>query len=444
MASRGAARLSGVVGVGLLVLAFVPAVAASTPTPTFTRDVAPIFQRKCEVCHRPNSMAPMSLITYEDVRPWARSIRARVSTRQMPPWHIARNVGIQRFKNDRSLSDAEIDTIVRWVDAGAVQGDPKDMPEALQWPNDQTWNLANLFGQTEPDLVITAPSYAMPARSQDQWWKAVVDSGLTEKRWVRAIEMRPSTIKGRRIIHHATAQLLQDEPQDTNAPPGVGGYFMEWAVGKQGELMRPDSGRLMLPGALILFDVHYHAAGEDITDAIQLGVYFYPKGEEPKHQQVLTWFDAFQRGTETLDIRPNQITVSQGFHVLPKAARIEAFQPHMHLRGKAMTMEAILPDGTRQILSHVDDYNFNWHVNYMYADDVAPLVPKGTVIRITAWHDNTAAHRSNPDPNQWVTWGERTVDEMAHAWVSLTYLTDVELQIELDARKNVTGHRTTP
>jgi hypothetical protein len=432
----------GIIGLGVSAFLCAPAVAQSKAVPTFSKEVSRIFQEKCETCHRPGSIAPMSLITYDEVRPWARSIRSRVALRKMPPWHIDKNMGIQTFKNDRSLTEAEIDTVVRWADGGAPQGDPKDIPKAIQWSDKPEWNFAKQFGQTEPDLVVTGPAYAMPAKTQDHWWSSVVPTGLTENRWVRAIEMRPSTVKGRRITHHATARLIQDEAADQaqgqgaqGALPGVGGYFMEWAVGKQGEMMRPNSGRLMMAGAKIFFDVHYSSVEEPITDAIQLGVYFYPKGQEPKHRQVLTWFDAFQRGKETLDIRPNQMNVHQGFTVLKSAARIESFQPHMHWRGKAMTMEAILPDGTRQVLSHVNDYNFNWHVNYMYTDDSAPLLPKGTIIHITAWHDNTPAHRSNPDPNQWVTWGDRTVDEMAHAWTGVTYLTDQEYEQELAARK---------
>src|SRR5438093_7430058 len=144
------------------------AAAADAPkTPTFTKDIAPIFQEKCEACHRPDSIAPMSLKDYAETRPWARSIKARVSDRQMPPWQIDRNVGIQKFKNDRSLTDEQIATIVRWVDAGAPQGDPKDMPAPKMWPDDQGWNFAPIFGQKEPDLIIKSYDFTMPASSQD-------------------------------------------------------------------------------------------------------------------------------------------------------------------------------------------------------------------------------------------------------------------------------------
>jgi hypothetical protein len=410
----------------------------SPATPTFTKDIAPIFQEKCEACHRPDSIAPMSLVTYEETRPWARSIKTRVASRQMPPWHIDRTVGIQKFANDRSLNDEELDAIVRWVDGGAPKGDPAHMPAPRQWPTGQYWNYADQFG--EPDLVVTSPPFSMPARGQDAWYRPVVETGLTEPRWVRAIEIRPSTVKGRRITHHALAYLQQNEagaaPDDANVGPGL---FMEWAVGKQGEQMRPDSGKLMLPGAKIQFDLHYSTAGEQITDSVELGIYFYPKGQEPKYRQVLALFSSVQGGNRALDIAPNSVTVTQNFHVMRQNGRVENFQPHLHLRGTAMMMEAILPTGQTQVLSHVDKFNFNWHNNYVYADDVAPILPKGTILRITSWYDNTSANPNNPDPNQWVGWGDRTVDEMGHAWVNITYMSDEDFQAELAKRRAAAG-----
>jgi hypothetical protein len=434
-------------GVGLLVLApflalFPTGAAAAEPSaepPTFTKHVAPIFQAKCESCHRVNSIAPMSLVTFEETRPWAQSIRARVASRQMPPWHIDKTVGIQHFENDRSLSDDQIATIVRWIDAGAPKGDPKDMPAARTWPDGNGWVYKEQFG--EPDLVVKSPARTTPARGQDAWYKPVVATNLTEPRWVRAIEIRPSTIKGRRVTHHAVARLQQEDGFDfrrtTSNDVGDGpGLFMEWAVGKQGEVMRPNTGKLMLPGSHIVWDIHYSAMGEEITDSVELAIYFYPKGQEPKYRQALGQFYAIpDKLRQNLDIPPNTVAVHQGFHVMARAGRIENFQPHMHLRGKAMSMEAILPNGSTMMLSHAG-FEFNWHLNYIYADDAAPILPKGTVLRFTAWHDNTAANKANPDPNQWVGWGDRTVDEMAHAWVNITYMSDEDYASEIAKRKS--------
>lgn len=406
---------------------------------TFTKDVAPIFQEKCQACHRMDSIAPMSLVTYEEARPWAKAIRERVLTRQMPPWHIDKTVGIQQFKNDRSLTDAQIATIVRWVDAGSPKGDLKDMPPAKQWPDESKWNFADQFGP--PDLVIKSPDWSVPASGLDAWYKPVVPTGLTEPRWVRAIEIRPATVKSRKVTHHALARLQQEEAGAAaataagDAAGNLGGLFMEWAVGKQGEIMRPNSGKLMLPGSKIVFEMHYHSVGEPITDHVELGIYFYPKGQEPKYRQTLAALQSVAGGSRNIDIPPESAFVSQNFIPMRQAGRVESFQPHMHLRGKAMSMEAILPTGQTMMLSHVSNFNFNWHLNYLYADDAAPLLPKGTILKITSWYDNTAANRNNPDPQQWVGFGDRTVDEMGHAWVNITYMSDDDFQAETAKRK---------
>jgi hypothetical protein len=421
-----------------LLLPGAAAAADAAKAPTFTKDIAPIFQEKCESCHRPDSMAPMSLMTYAEARPWARSIKTRVGDRQMPPWQIDRTVGIQKFKNDRSLTDDQVDTIVRWVDAGSPQGDPKDMPPAKHWTDGQGWNFAAQFGQKEPDLIIKSYDFTMPAVSQDVWDKRVTPSGITEPRWVRAIEIRPETLKGRKVTHHAIAYLEQAEP-GVATPLGLPTPFMEWAVGKQGEMMRPDVGKLLLPGSKFHWDIHYSEAGEEITSKVEMGIYFYPKGQEPKYRDSLSLVPA---ALGLLDIRPNTVAVEEGFTTLREAARIESFQAHMHLRGKAMMLEAILPNGQKQVISLVSDFNFNWMTTYVYADDVAPLLPKGTILKVTAWHDNTTAKKSNPDPNQWVGWGDRTVDEMAHAWINIVYMKDEDFKIEQDKRRAMTTQTT--
>jgi len=405
--------------------------AAAANAPTFTKDVAPIFQEKCEACHRPDSIAPMSLVNYAEARPWAKAIRARVADHTMPPWSIDKTVGVQSFKNDRSLDEKQIAIITKWVDAGAPQGNPKDMPVAKAWPEDQGWNFAPLFGQKEPDLIVKSYDFTMPAVSQDAWDKRVTPSGITEPRWVRAVEIRPTTVKGRKITHHAIAYLEQTDPGATGGF-GLPAPFMEWAVGKQGELMRPDTGKLLLPGSKFRWDIHYSQAGEEISSQVEMGIYFYPKGQEPKYRNTLSLVPA---ALGTMDIRPNTLSLVEGFTVLRDNARIESFQPHMHLRGKAMMVEAILPTGQRQVLSLVSDFNFNWMTTYVYGDDAAPLLPKGTILKVTAWHDNTAAKKSNPDPNQWVGWGDRTVDEMAHAWINIVYIKDEDFKAEQAKRR---------
>jgi hypothetical protein len=421
----------------LLLLPGISAAADTGAAPvTFAKDIAPIFQEKCQECHRHGTAAPMSLVSYEEARPWAKSIRQRVITRNMPPWHLDKTVGIQEFQNDRSLSDAQIATIVRWVDSGSPMGNPKDMPPAKEFPEDKGWQLAKIYGQ--PDLVLKSETYTMPAHGQDVWFKPLTEVPLTEARWVRAVEMRPGSLPGRKIMHHVLARLIQSEgggPTNPGAAPAAdagggglanAGLLMEWAIGKNYDTYRPNCGKLLLPGSHIWWELHLHAVGEEIRDHAELAVYLYPKGEVPKYRTYLTLYGATANFGSALDISPNSIAESQAYHLLRQPARLENFQPHMHLRGKAMSIEAILPDGTTQMLSYVDHFNFNWMNNYIYADESAPVLPKGTMIHVTAWHDNTRANPNNPDPDQWVGFGDRTVDEMAHAWVNVTYISEAD------------------
>jgi hypothetical protein len=350
-------------------------------------------------------------------------------------------VGIQGFKNDRGLTDQQIETIVSWVDQGAVYGDAADEPAPMEFPDPNRWQLADRFG--EPDLIIRSEPYTLAAVTQDKWFRPTVPTGITEPRWVRAIEMKPAYPDGRRIVHHALAFLLQREEGGMaglastaaaiSGGPGLGVLFMEWAVGKVGEVFPPDAGKLMLPGSQISWEIHMHAIGEEVRDnVVELGVYFYPEGYVPENRTVLNLFQAVG---EELDIPPGQVTVTQNFHVMQAPGRLENFQPHMHMRGKAMSMEAIYPDGRKELLSSVDNFQWNWHVNYVYEEDVAPLLPKGTTLVFTAWHDNTESNPNNPDSRQWVGYGDRTVDEMAHAWVDVTYLEQEEFDRQVEARE---------
>jgi hypothetical protein len=435
------------------------AAAQSPQTVTFTRDVAPILQAKCQSCHEPGSIGPMALTTYEEVRPWAKSIRTRIASRQMPPWHIDRSVGVQKFKNDMSLTDAQIATIVAWIDQGAVRGNPADMPPPRPAATSLYWQ-AERDGYGPPDIIVKSGERTMPALHQDEWWRPVVDiPGLNEPRWVRMVEIRPSNIQGRKVLHHSIAyQVLNPENVDAvNTGVGRGGpggaaanvsvddrvnrrpQLMEWAIGKGYDRYMDGTGKLIMPGERIAWDQHMHAAGEDITTGSELGLWLYPKGQEPKKRSYLVGFTGLKNGPGALDIPPNQVSHTEGFTVLRENTIITNFQPHFHLRGKAMLVEAILPTGNTQVISYVQDFNFNWMTNYIYADDAAPAFPKGTIIHVTAWYDNTANNQSNPDPDQWVGYGDRTVDEMAHAWMNVVYLTDQEYETWLAEHKPRAG-----
>jgi hypothetical protein len=290
----------------------------------------------------------------------------------------------------------------------------------------------------------------MPAQHQDVWFRPMSDIPITEPRWVKMVEIRPTNLKGRRMIHHSIAYLvLNDDPDavSTGTASGRRGsdptgdlvnrrpQLMEWAIGKGYDLYRPGTGKLIKPGEKISWDQHIHAVGEDITAGSEIGLWFYKKGEEPKKRSYLIGFTGLRNGPQGLDIPPNSFAQTEGFTVLKENTLIENFQPHFHLRGKSMQVEAILPDGSSQIVSYVGNFNFNWMTNYIYADDAAPVFPKGTVIHVTAWYDNTRNNKNNPDPEQWVGYGDRTVDEMAHAWMNVVYLTDDEYKALLAERK---------
>jgi hypothetical protein len=415
----------------------VPGLAADEEI-TYAKHIAPIFQAKCQECHQPDSIAPVSFMTYQDVLKEARSIKQKVEDRVMPPWHIDPSVGIQAFKNNRGLTDDEIDMIVSWIDAVAPFGDRADLPPPREFPDPASWQLGMQYG--EPDLVVKSEPFTLAAKTQDKWFRPLVDTGLTEPRWVKAIEVKPSYPMGRKIVHHTLSFLEQEEDGITGlASTAEGaqrssGLFMEWAVGKVGEIFPPDAGKLMLPGAQIRWEVHYHAMGQEVQDdQVELGIWFYPRDHVRQNRTVLKYFDVSNGGE--LDIRPGEISVTQQYHVLPAPARLENFQPHMHMRGKAMRMEAVYPDGRTELLNQVNNFQWNWHVNYVYEDHAAPLLPQGTTLVFTAWHDNTERNPNNPDPEQWVGWGDRTVDEMAHAWVDVTYLEQEEFDAQLAARE---------
>jgi len=390
---------------------------AQGPDVTFAKDVASILQEKCEACHRSGQMAPMSLTTYAEVRPWARSIRTKVVSGDMPPWHMSKTTGIQKFVNDISLSAEQVDTIVRWVDAGAPLGNAADLPPARAWPDGERWRVGDLLGR-DPDLIVTSTPWTQPAEGQDQWWQPVVDPGTTEDRWIKAVEVRP-TLEGRRIVHHGNSALA------------------EFAVGKAGEIYPENTGRLFKAGEKVSFDIHYHSVGEEITDFLTTGVWFYPKDMVPKYEVKHSAMGVFQ-SMDTFDLPPHTVTTHDAFIPLAKATRILSYQPHMHVRGKSMSIEAILPNGRVEMLSFVENFNFNWHVNYVYADDAAPLLPAGTMLKVTAWHDNTAGNRANPDPTQWVGWGQRSYDDMYHAHVRYIELEEEDYEQMVQNRRSAT------
>ncbi len=395
---------------------------------TFSKDIAPILERSCQNCHRAGSIAPMALLTYKDARPWARSIKEKVVRREMPPWHIDRNVGITKFKEDPSLNDAEIATISNWVDHGAPEGNPADMPPPRQFSDLDKWQIG------KPDIVVSMKKpYRLKANGQDEYYDVDIDPGFKEDVYIQAVETKPDM--GFKVVHHATTNLIEDPEDDP-----VGLFLNEYAVGKNADIFPENSGRLIRAGSKVHFNLHLHPNGEVTPVSVSLGLKLFPKGVVPKY----VTFTQHMGDVADLDLPAGQITRSDGYFRLPKPAMLSAFQPHFHTRGKAQCMEAIYPDvradsarpgpARSETLSCVSNYQFGWSITYPYAEDVAPLLPAGTVIHVTTWHDNTDNNKFNPNPKNWVGYGQRTIDEMSFAWVSLYYLDEADYQQRVQAR----------
>jgi hypothetical protein len=362
------------------------------------------------------------LMTYREVRPWARAIKERVLRRDMPPWHLDKTVGIRRYKNDISLNDRDISTIVKWVDAGAPEGDAADMPKPPTFASEDDWFTG------KPDLMVTTNDFVMYANGPDWWIDQYADMTLTEDRWIKSMEIKPSN---RRIVHHSVVYAL--EPDPPAGTPETGTLLNEYAVGKYGNVFADNTGMLLKAGTRLRFDMHYFAVGSEQHNRTTIAFKFYPKGVVPKYQ--VRSVPIRNIPNDELEIPPNTVVRNDGYFRLQRNARIDSFQPHMHMRGRAMTLEAIHLNNTTEILSSVDHFNFNWHVNYIYADDAAPLLPAGTVLHMIGIHDNTAANPHNPDPTVWAGFGERSVDDMLQVWLDVVYLDDAEFNRLVEERK---------
>ena len=421
----------------LQVTAQQPARDTAPPAVTFAKDVAPILQKNCQQCHSAGAIGPMALTTYEQVRPWARAIKARVLAGEMPPYRYDRTVGIQNLKYDLRLRDEEIMTIARWVDAGAPLGNPADMPPPVTFPDPTKWEFADQFGP--PDLIVRTKPFTLPATGQDVWWRPLVPTGLTKDRCIKAVSVRPS-LKGRAAAHHANSELVVPDPKTGEWVDGE--RVPEYALGKVGEIVPADGCRTLPANAMVRWDVHYYPTGQELKDdVIEMGFWLYPEGHQAKYTQDLKLYSLLMKGSE-LEIPPHGTAMTQGFHTFKTPVRIDSFQPHGHFRLVAKTLEIFYPDtGRLEMISSISNWTNNWHTSHIYQEDSAPLVPKGAVLVITGYYDNTRANRGNPDPDQWVGPGSRTADEMSHAWIAVTHLDDdgyAQLVKEREARKKVT------
>jgi hypothetical protein len=412
------------------------AAAADQSAPVFTKDVLPILERSCQNCHRPGQIGPFSMLTYKDTRPWAKAIKQQVVERNMPPWYIDKTVGIQSFKNDISLSKAEIDTIARWVDAGAPEGNLADAPPPRHFDDSDRWHIGT------PDVIVhLSQKITVKADSADQWLDIdTEDLGLTSDRYVTAVEMKP--FSGSKVVHHASSSIL-----DTDSDEGGKTSFAEYAVGKYGDKFPEGVGVLLKKDSKIQINLHLHADKVDTPIDVAMALKLMPEGTKPKY--------VLHMGTlatnHDLDIPPNTKDVrADGYQILPRPAVITSFQPHMHNRGQAQCLELIEPTnggGGRpkvEMVSCVDRFKFDWHVNYEYSEDAEPIVPAGTVVHQISFHDNTAANPSNPDPSNWVTWGERTADEMDDTRINYYFISEEEYKARVAARAAAKAKKAAP
>ncbi len=418
--------LSAIVTLLLLMMAAVPGEAQDRGDGqvTFTEDVAPILYQKCASCHRPSSIAPMSLLTYELARPYALLIKEMVSSRTMPPWFVDKTVGIQSFKDDRSLSDEEIATIVRWADSGAPQGDPAAMPPLPEFEDViYDWTLEDEMGRP-PDHIIAMPEpFTIPANSGNLFPRHISESGLDEDRWIMAYETKPS-VDGFPVVHHNGTTFVYAD--------GTTEEFGEYAIGKTGDIFPEGTGRFIPAGTQIRWSSHYSGSpdGRDHTDQSRLALWFYPKGVVPEHRLHRDRWGVIS----DLDIPPNEESArSDGFTILDQNVRLTAYQPHMHNLGDRQCMEVIYPDQRRQTLNCMG-WDFGWHITYNYADDEQPLIPKGSVIHLTHWHNNSTSNPWAADPDNWVGYGQRSTDDMAFAHISNYKLSDEEFAKHVEER----------
>ncbi len=362
--------------------------AAEAAKLSFTKDVAPILNARCAACHRPGQMAPMSLLSYDEVRPWVKAIRENVSARKMPPWHATAHAG--SFMNDRSLSEAELSTVLARIDQGAPRGNPSDLPPAPVFPEGK-WKLG------EPDFVITLPEVEIPADGPDVFQKIPGTVALPEDQWVSAVEILPGAPK---VVHHVIVFQIKGFDVDP-----AGGWLGAWAAGTEPMVFPKGTGRLMQKGANVIGDMHWHPSGEAIKDQTRIGLHF-AKTADIEKELVNLW--VLNQGFKIPAGDPNHEVRAK--HTFAQDSFILGFAPHMHYRGKDFTYTAHYPDGREELLLKVENYDFNWQTDYILNERLP--MPKGTTVECVAHFDNSANNPANPDPTRDTTFGEETKDEM--------------------------------
>ena len=404
---------------------------------TYTADVGRILNENCVVCHREGGIGPMHLTNYDQVRPWAPLIQLKVASREMPPYAYDHGIGIQSLEGDWRLEQAEIDTIVAWVNQGSPRGNPDIAVEMPELPDPNEWNFSAELG--EPDMVVASIPMDIPASGSDLWSKHFVDLGLESDRCIKAVQVKPRG-DAAAVVHHANSDIY--------APTGDGqfatyGQLTEYAMGKWGELVPEGVCRTVPAGSQVHWSIHMFpgglgatAQGEMIKDnVVEVGLWLHPKGyeEQAVYKQDLK---QYQIGREdSLLIPPNGYAMVEGFHSFDHPVRIDSFQPHGHLRMNAASLEVFYPKtGITEPISQISNWSATWHHSHIYDPDVAPLLPAGAILVLKQWYDNTSNNPNVTDSDQFVVWGSRTGDEMNHAWIAVTHLDQEGYEKLLKAR----------
>ena len=410
--------------------------------PTFSHDVAPILYRHCVSCHHSDDIAPMSLLTYKEARPWATSIKESVLSHKMPPWKADPQVG--KWSNDPSLSEAEIATLKAWADGGKLEGDPKDLPPAPLFA--EGWHTG------KPDAIVSIPKFTLSAKGPDEYAYVTVPTNFTEDRWVVSAELRPGN---RRIVHHAHVFVVEEDKPKTAGKLDPAQEYSNWLRVKEGTLsfIRPDApviddgcalddnavfpgtkkgdlgsllssylpgrapdvypegtARLVQAGSKLNFQIHYsRATGKAETDETSVGLIFAKEPPKTIARRIDLSNHMFMIPADD----PNHEVTE--CHTFQKDMYITSLTPHMHLRGKSMRIEVTYPGGREQTLLNVPEYNFNWQITYRAAEPI--FIPKGTRLKIIAHFDNSLNNPLNPDPTKPIRWGSASENEMMDGWI---------------------------
>jgi hypothetical protein len=393
----------------------------AAPKPTYSKDVAPLLQKHCQECHRPGEIGPFPLLTYKQARPWAAAIKMVVAQKTMPPWHADPRYG--RFANDRSLAQKEIDTIIGWANAGAPEGDPKDLPPPATFT--EGWGIP------KPDVIFQLPEpYQIPARGTIEYLHWLIPSGFATDKWVQFAEARPGD---RSHVHHIIAYVREpgstwlkeikpgvpfspekpaaDSKTDTSALPSD--FLVGYAPGQPPEAFEPGKAKLVRAGSDIILQVHYTTDGKPGTDLTRVGLVF---AKEPPKQRVMTF--SATNGKFRIPAGASNHRVDAEFE-LGADVVLHGLHPHMHARGKDFVYHVRFPNGKRETLLSVPKYSFVWQLWYNLE---APLrLPKGSVIECTAHFDNSPNNKFNPDPAKDVVWGDQSWDEMMVGFFNLVF-----------------------